>query len=146
MVSSGVRWIRPGDVAVLWPDHGAFKEGWDKRELRLIGVICPWWHSLVGILTEDGFVPAPGWAVVEREPLAKSWLDVTEGWSEVGTVVADNSDQGTSVGEKVFIGDMKKIEFVGMPESHILVWFNDASKKYLRSLEQVCPHSTPITA
>ena len=135
VVSSGVSWIRPGQIAVLMPDHGAFKEGWDERELRLIGVVRPWWHSLLGMLTEGGFCPAPGWSVVERGPRQKcsSILVLDEGFSSVGAIVAANPPD--IEGQRVCIEGEQAFEFVGMPESHVLVWTRHIGKQELRKYE-----------
>lgn len=135
VVSSGVRWIQPGEVGVFRPSHGAFKEGWEERELRMFGVVCPWWHSLMGKWTPDGFVPGPGWTVVEREKVDQGFLDTTEEWAKVGKVLGDNTDTGTKEGERIYFGTHEWWEMVGMPESHVLVWTKDASKRYCRGME-----------
>lgn len=69
VVSSGITGFSLGDVVVLAPDHGAYYPSMspDGREMRMVGVVKPWWESVLGKLTADGFAPAPGWMLVERE-------------------------------------------------------------------------------
>lgn len=69
VVSSGVSGFDPGEVVVLAPDHGAFYPSMspDGREVRMVGVVKPWWESVLGKLSADEFAPGPGWMLVERE-------------------------------------------------------------------------------
>ena len=69
VVSSGVEGFGRGDVVVLAPDHGAFYPGLspDGRELRIVGVVKPWWESVLGKFSAEGIAPGPGWMLVERD-------------------------------------------------------------------------------
>ena len=78
-VSSGVVGVEPGDVVVLAPDHGAYYSGLspDGRECRMVGVVKPWWESVVAKLTPEGIAPAPGWMLVERQVLEEGVSPLT---------------------------------------------------------------------
>lgn len=67
VVSSGITGFEKGDIVVLAPDHGAYypRLGPDKRELRIVGVACPWYESVLAKLDANGLHPAPGWMLVE---------------------------------------------------------------------------------
>jgi hypothetical protein len=69
VASSGVHGFSKEEVIVLAPDHGAYYPhiSPDKRELRIVGVACPWWESVLAKYDEHGLHPAPGWMLVERE-------------------------------------------------------------------------------
>ena len=70
VANSGVHGFDKGEVIVLAPDHGAYYPhiSPDKRELRIVGVACPWWESVLAKYDEHDIHPAPGWMLVEREP------------------------------------------------------------------------------
>ena len=67
VASSGVHGFDKGEVIVLAPDHGAYYPhiSPDKRELRIVGVACPWWESVLAKYDGHGIHPAPGWMLVE---------------------------------------------------------------------------------
>jgi hypothetical protein len=79
VADSGVSKFKPGQVLVLRPEAGAFYpapkggwDGWDSRELRIIGVGRSWRDVVLGELTEEGFTPAEGYALIDREPVTSS--------------------------------------------------------------------------
>ncbi|MCH7944400.1 MAG: hypothetical protein IIC73_00055 [Armatimonadetes bacterium] len=69
VVSSGVEGFGKGDVVILAPDHGAYYPGLspDGRECRIVGVVKPWWESVLAKFSADGVAPGPGWMLVDRE-------------------------------------------------------------------------------
>ncbi|MCH8980113.1 MAG: hypothetical protein IH945_12855 [Armatimonadetes bacterium] len=73
VVGSGVEGFGRGDVVILAPDHGAFYPGLspDGRELRIVGVVKPWWESVLAKFSAEGVAPGPGWMLVERESKAE---------------------------------------------------------------------------
>ena len=158
IVSSGINGFRQGETVVLAPDHGTFldppPEGWtrlpgsndsdvnpyrrDDRELRIIGVIKPWWESVIGKWSKDGFAAAPGWLLIDREPLTGEILttDRAKKWNEVGIVGSDCTDQASMIGERVVFTGMPYYTFDScLPKSYCVVNAGLASKKWLRSLE-----------
>jgi hypothetical protein len=136
VVDSGVSKYKPGQVLVLRPEAGAFYpapkegwDGWDERELRIIGVGRHWREAVLGELTEDGFVPAEGYALIDREPITSSmelagrpkfhpYGDCLSGEGQGSKVVYqdDRVEHGT-----VIPGD-ERWEFYGvLPKSYALV-------------------------
>lgn len=132
VVESGVRGIEKGDVWLVASGHGAFLPNKD-REVRLFGVVSPWYESFVAKLSPDGIAPGPGWTMIDPEvktsslALPESYLKKNQ--QKLGTIVADNSDMGTNAGDR--------IEY-----SHYRPWkvgrydfiFYNASKGWLRRL------------
>lgn len=103
-VQSGVEWCKEGDVLLLKPDKGGFfpapEGGWggsgDSRELRLLGVNSAWYEAVLGRFTKDGFQPAPGWCLIEREPVTASIELAGEKWHRHGFCVSGEG-QGETV-------------------------------------------------
>lgn len=142
IVSSGVKGFVPGEVVVLAPDHGAFYPG--DRELRIVGVVKPWWESVLGKWSADGFAPAPGCLLVERE-MTDQWLnakkkgfelpDSIPKWSTTGIVLASCSDVKTLNGERICFEHFDFYTFKEcLPENWCVVKAKNASKGWLRSL------------
>ena len=75
VASSGVQGFERGEVVVLAPDHGAYypQISPDGREMRIVGVVKPWWESALAKLDASGLRPAPGWMLVERESSGVLW-------------------------------------------------------------------------
>ncbi len=149
VVSSGVEGFGRGDVVVLAPDHGAFFPGLspDGRELRIVGVVKPWWESVLGMFSGEGIAPGPGWMLVDRAEcrvlsaecrrivLADSVLQ----FGDVGTVVASCGDGWSSPyeGERVCIQGLRTYTFREVvPKSWALVRAPIASKLWLSSLQR----------
>lgn len=160
VVSSGIDGLDKGEVVVLAPDHGAFYPNIspDKRELRIVGVACPWWDSVLAKLDADGLHPAPGWMLVEieqrrhPEPVEGSDGVVWQcqlGQTRTATVIASCGDNHTSphVGERVCIEGMRTFhvnrETTGRQPGDYrtrpplaLVQAPIASKQWLQSLQR----------
>lgn len=139
VASSGIRGFDPGEVIILAPGHGAaYDDMADGREVRMVGVIKPWWQSIIGKWSKDGFAAAPGWLLIDREPLTSEILttDRAKKWNEVGIVGSDCTDQASMMGERVVFTGMPYYTFDScLPKSYCVVNARLASKKWLRSLE-----------
>ena len=148
VTSSGIRGFDPGEVAVLVPGHGAFYPQKDERELRIIGVAVPWWDSVVGKWSEEGFAPAPGYQLVDREESVvwsranSSGIQLPDSeprFGKVGTVLADNTDQESMEGERVCFEHFEHYTFHEcLPKSWCVVRAGIASRGWLQSLND--PH------
>ena len=155
VTSSGIRGFEPGEVAVLVPSHGIYLPQKDERELRIVGVAVPWWESVLGKWSEEGFAPAPGLILVERErphellkylidrgalsgcSMGKTIIlpDSLRGFGTVGKVLADNTDQDSSEGERICFEQYEYFTFKEcLPESGCVVKAGNESKGWLRSL------------
>ena len=140
--SSGVRGINPGENWVVAPDHGAFVP-MRERELRLFGISSPWWESFIAKVTDEGIAPGPGWALVEREGVKNHpLLSLYTGFSTIGTVVSDNTDQPTMAGQRIEFSHLLKVgknrRFYTLkdgPKELCLIQDGFASRKWLRGLE-----------
>lgn len=117
---SGIDGIEKGEVLVLQPEAGLFKDppdkgwdGWDRRQLRILpGIGYDWKDCVLGRLTKDGFEPSPGWLLVEREPKKGLLETVGPKWANVGA----------SGGERVVWDGNSVFTFQGLfPESFALV-------------------------
>ena len=143
VVSSGIRGFSPGEVVVLAPDHGAFYPGMspDGRECRMVGVIKPWWESIIGKWGPKGFAPAPGWILIERDLIEQGTIltpDSQEKWANTGYIVSDCTDLGSQEGDHVCFEHFGYYEFDGcLPESFVVVNAMNASKGWMRSLESI---------
>lgn len=150
VTSSGVKGVEAGDVWVVAPSHGMFMEriGLGERELRIFGVACPWWESLIAKVTESGLAPGPGWMLVEREKVVPHPLmPLYTGFSTVGTVISDCTDQETMSGQRIEFshlqeGDPYRRFYVlkDGPQEWCLIRDRFASKKWLRGLEFAAIH------
>ncbi|MEX2244808.1 MAG: hypothetical protein WD716_13305 [Fimbriimonadaceae bacterium] len=116
VASSGVRGFDEGEVIVLAPDHGAYYPhiSPDKRELRIVGVACPWWESVLAKYDEHGVHPAPGWMLVACSEVWKSGspegvLSTLDFRLTTATVVSSCGDDWTQPykGERVCIQGMR---------------------------------------
>lgn len=138
VASSGVRGFEKGDVIVLEPDHGAFYDGFspDGRELRMIGVVKPWWESVIGKWSDKGFAPAPGWILIERDSKPESAIEIIgNDYTTTGYIVADCSDIASQEGDYVCFDRFNYYEFDScLPKSFVVVKAMNASKNWLRSL------------
>lgn len=131
VVSDQVPDLTPGEVVVVAPDHGAFYP-FDKRELRLLGVAMPWWESIVGKWSPEGFAPSPGWMLIDREPVERE-IEVAKAkrFMDVGKVLGCNGQVDLS-GERVEFGDWPCYTFRGLPESWCVVRAPIAGRKWLQ--------------
>lgn len=150
VVSSGVSCYRPGDVVVLAPNHGAFvpNASPDGREMRLVGVVKPWWESVLGVLTPEGFSPGPGWCLIDRKKRSTGTLLTSkEEYCGVGALIEDGFDHYDD-GTEVFYDD-RDIKFTFLdtfPESWALMRSQKVSRRQLRGLERSSGTLTPTTA
>lgn len=139
VVASGIPGYEPGEVVVLQADHGAYypKMSPDGREVRMIGVIRPWYETIVAKWTEDGLEPTPGYALVERERCGAvqkaSLIEVSvkpkRAWNTSGTVL-----RGEHSGERIVWDPMAGWwTFEGcLPNSQALVRCADNLAPYQR--------------
>lgn len=114
VVSSGIEGFQKGDVVVLAPDHGAYypKISPDGRELRIVGVACPWWESVLAKYDAHGLHPAPGWMLVEIVVQDSSPASVQlrrAAPQPAATVLASHGDHHSEPhkGERVVIDGMR---------------------------------------
>lgn len=148
VASSGIEGFEKGDVVVLAPDHGAYYPHIcpDKRELRIVGVVKPWWESVLAKYTRNGIAPAPGWMLVSF-----GGLEVRRnGGFEIRTSGPPNPRTSTATvldscgdnwsephkGERVCIAGMRTYTFREAKEDLALVRAPIASKKWLSSLRK----------
>jgi hypothetical protein len=153
VASSGINVFEKGDVVVLAPDHGAYYPDVspDKRELRVVGVACPWWESVLATYDEHGLHPAPGWMLVEivvqdsSPARVQLWRAAPQ---TIALVVASHGDHHSEPhkGERVCIEGMRTYhvnrETTGRPRGDhrttphlVLVRAPIASKQWLTSLQ-----------
>lgn len=141
VVSSGIRGFSRGEHVVLVPEHGTFYDDAVEGglELRMVGVIKPWWESIIGKWGEEGFAAAPGWLLVERDAKKEGVLQLTdksEKWEETGYVVSDCAPEGSLEGERIVFTGSKYYEFDScLPESFCVVKHQNCPKSWMRSLE-----------
>ena len=115
VVSSGIQGFEKGEVVVLAPDHGAYypRLSPDGRELRIVGVACPWWESVLAKLDANGLQPAPGWMLVDLEGAAPSApgsvRSVRSFRTTAAIVLASHGDHHTEPhkGDRVCIAGMR---------------------------------------
>ena len=158
VASSGINLFKKGDVVVLAPDHGAFfpqKEN-DARELRIVGVACPWWESVLATYDQNGLHPAPGWILVEfgSSEVRKSGRRVVRTpepknhRTQTATVIASHGDHHSEPhkGQRVCIAGMRTYAIRHESQNHrtteapneqtlALVRAPIASKQWLTSLQ-----------
>ena len=115
--------------------------------MRLFGISSPWWESFIAKVTDEGIAPGPGWALVEREEVKPHpLLPLYTGFSTIGTVVSDNTDQPTMVGQRIEFSHLIRTEksheknrrFYTLkdgPKELCLIQDGFASRKWLRGLE-----------
>jgi hypothetical protein len=139
VVSSGIAGFDKGDVVILAPDHGAYYPNVspDGRELRIVGVACPWWESVLAKYDHEGIHPAPGWMLVEIvvQDSSPVWVQLGRAAPQpTATVLASHGDHHTEPykGERVVIDGLRTYT---IPEQQLaLVRAPIASKQWLQSL------------
>lgn len=140
--SSGVSCVKEGSVWALKPDSGAFWKKIEGRELRIIGVSRPWWESVLGELRDDGFHPAPGYALIEREEERMGFLESAKKHLPYGKCLESVGDGFSDPlkGERVALNlemwrlDLEERDFYLVSDSQALIWADIASKNWLYSL------------
>jgi len=143
VADSGVSGVDVGDVCLFYPGHGKFMDS-EFGEIRLFGVVCPWWHSMIAKVSEQGLAPGPGWTLIDRDVKAQGLVHtIKEDVLWTGTVVSDNTDQPSMAGERVVLlpDDYEIVCFERpYPQSLIAVrprHSQAASRGWLRSLDKV---------
>lgn len=129
---SGVKGIEPGDVWLVASGHGAFLPNFspDGREVRLFGVVCPWWDSFVAKVSEHGLAPGPSWTMILQDKAENKFL-MDEKPPKRGVIVADNNGPaGSNEGDYVDFSHFEGYE----SEGFMFVQAQTASRGWLRRL------------